>query len=415
MRLFERPRAISRSTSSSRGVSTSSARGRAAAGELLDHARRDGGGERRLAGVGGADRAHELGRLGVLEQEARRRPPRSAANSRSSSPKLVSTSTRAAGTRSRSARSARDAVEPRHREVEQHDVGREPLGRARPPPRRRPPRRRPRRRPAAPGRSAGPGARPRGRRRSGRGSRRDLQPHGRALARPRRRSSAARRARSRAPPSTSARAAGRAPPARRRRSRAPSSATVSTSRPPPSSSRTSIRSRVGVAQRVLQRLLGDPEHLAGRVGAPSAGGAATRSSIACAGDAPQHVDVLAQRLREPLGLQRRRAQLEHDRAQLVHRAARERLHALDLRRRRAPSPRASSSPADSAASTTPNSCWVTESCSSRASRLRSSTMLSSRLRSCRRAFSIAIAACAASSTISRSSASENAGRADPCR
>jgi hypothetical protein len=52
---------------------------------------------------------------------------------------------------------------------------------------------------------------------------------------------------------------------------------------------------------------------------------------------------------------------------------------------------------------------MTLSCSSRASRLRSSTMLSSRERSCRRAFSIAIAACAASSTISRSSSSENAG------
>ena len=63
--------------------------------------------------------------------------------------------------------------------------------------------------------------------------------------------------------------------------------------------------------------------------------------------------------------------------------------------------------ADSAASATPNSRWVTLSCSSRARRLRSSTIDSSRLRSCSRAFSIAIAAWAASSEISRSSSAEN--------
>ena len=71
--------------------------------------------------------------------------------------------------------------------------------------------------------------------------------------------------------------------------------------------------------------------------------------------------------------------------------------------------RASSVDADSAASATPNSRCVTESCSSRASRLRSSMMFSSRLRSCSRAFSIAIAACAASSSISFWSASEKSG------
>ena len=109
---------------------------------------------------------------------------------------------------------------------------------------------------------------------------------------------------------------------------APSSATVSTSRPagaelhldPPGG---------GVAERVLQRLLGDPEDLAGRLGAQRRRrGDAQLDRLA--GDAPQHVDVLAQRLGEPLGLERRRAQLEHHRAQLVHRAARQLLHAPDL-------------------------------------------------------------------------------------
>jgi hypothetical protein len=40
----------------------------------------------------------------------------------------VSTITRAAGARSRSSAQRGDAVEPRHREVEQHHVGRQPRG-----------------------------------------------------------------------------------------------------------------------------------------------------------------------------------------------------------------------------------------------------------------------------------------------
>ena len=334
MRLFERPRAISRSTSSSRGVSTSSARGRAppascsttrvaTAGEsgawpacAVRIARTSSAGSVSLSRKPAAPRAQRGEQAVVLaearqDEHARRRA------------------------RARAARaSARDAVEPRHREVEQHDVGLQPRRGLRRPPRRRPPRRRPRRRPAAPGRSAAPGARRRGRRRSGRGSRRDLEPHGGARARPRRRWPAARPARPRAPPSTSARAGGRAP------RRAPASnpravvgdgqhaAGPGRRRAAPRSAR---RRRGGARSAAPPGRSGTPRRRPRR---PARGGAATRSSIAWPDDAPQHVDVLAQRLGEPLGLERRRAQLEHDRAQLVHRAARQLLHALDLRRRR---------------------------------------------------------------------------------
>ena len=95
---------------------------------------------------------------------------------------------------------------------------------------------------------------------------------------------------------------------------------------------------------------------------------------------PQHLDVLAHALPAPRDSSDRRAQLEDHRAQLLHRLARQLAHALELARRR-PGSRSSSVAADSAASATPNSFCVTESCSSRASRLRSSTIESSRERS----------------------------------
>ena len=223
------------------------------------------------------------------------------------------------------------------------------------------------------------------------------------------RRSASRRARSRAPPSTSARAAGRAPPGPSGSKPQPSSATLSTSRSPPFSSlhrRSAWRRRGGARCRAPPGRSAAP---ASPDPAASRGTSRTRRSIVWPGHPPQHLDVLAQHGREPLGLQRAGPQLEHHRAQLLHRAARELgdpLAAPPPRRRG----RASSSvDADSAASATPNSRCVTESCSSRASRLRSSTMLSSRLRSCSRAFSIAIAACAASSSISFWSASRELG------
>jgi hypothetical protein len=68
---------------------------------------------------------------------------------------------------------------------------------------------------------------------------------------------------------------------------------------------------VRVPERVLQRLLRDPEHL-------TRGDRAERRRRADAQidipprHAPQHVDVLAQRRRQPLGLQGRGPQLEHN-------------------------------------------------------------------------------------------------------
>ena len=137
MRLFERPCAISRRTSSSRGVRTSSARGRPPRRQLLHDAGDHGGGERGLAGVRRPDRADELRRLGVLEQEPGRARPQ-----RGEQPVVLAEARQDEHARVRHALAQDaqrgDAVEPRHREVEQHDVGRL---RARP--RRRPPRRRP--------------------------------------------------------------------------------------------------------------------------------------------------------------------------------------------------------------------------------------------------------------------------------
>ena len=132
------------------------------------------------------------------------------------------------------------------------------------------------------------GAQPRG----------DLQPHGRPRARRASRSSSAPpSARARAPPSRSARAGARAAPASAGSKPTPSSATSSTSRPSPSPrAARAMRSRRGVAQRVLQRLLGDPQHLAVAAGAGSRGAPSTLEL-----DRPRRgrgrstLDVLAQR------------------------------------------------------------------------------------------------------------------------
>ena len=73
---LERPRAISRRTSSSRAVSSSSAAGAAVGswprGEVLDQAPGDRGREQRAAVGDDADRGQQLVLGGVLEQEAAR-------------------------------------------------------------------------------------------------------------------------------------------------------------------------------------------------------------------------------------------------------------------------------------------------------------------------------------------------------
>ena len=165
-----------------------------------------------------------------------------------------------------------------------------------------------------------------------------------------------------------------------------------------------------MAQRVLQRLLGDPEDLRGRVvvqrrgrlAAPASRSAISRpvtrrSTSTCLRSAPASPSASIDAGRS--------AETTERNSSIAPRAsscARASCAAA------ASGSRASSEPADSAASVTPKSCWTTESWSSRASRLRSSAIVSSRLRSCRRALSMASAAWAASSTIRRSSASENA-------
>ena len=99
--------------------------------------------------------------------------------------------------------------------------------------------------------------------------------------------------------------------------------------PVAASSRTSMRLARGVAQRVLQRLLGDAEDLAAR---PARGSASpsTLERDRVAVHAPQDVDVLAQRRGQALVSARGRAQLEDQRAQLLHRLARELLQAPQL-------------------------------------------------------------------------------------
>ena len=101
--------------------------------------------------------------------------------------------------------------------------------------------------------------------------------------------------------------------------------------PPPAVGQAHRDARLaGVAQGVLQRLLRDPQHLAGgRLGELRRLRQLELDRLPR--DPPQHVHMLAQRALEPLLGQRAGAQREDDRAQLLHRAARQHLHALDLR------------------------------------------------------------------------------------
>ena len=236
-----------------------------------------------------------------------------------------------------------------------------------------------------------------------RGSRRrHLEPHRRARARRASRSRACRRSPARARPSSSARGGARA----RRGGRVEADAVVvdASAR----GGRRAQRSRdldvlgVGVAQRVVQRLLGDAEDVA-VASRRRRGGRRRPSSVDRRGRCTRRSTSTCLRsvAARPSSLQRRRAQLEDERAQLLHRRrAPARWTRCELARARPRRRGRAASRAASAASTTPKSFCVTASCSSRASRLRSSTTLSSRLRSCRRAFSIASAACAANISMS---------------
>ena len=123
MALFARPRAMSASTSSSRAVSSVVALGAGAvAGDLAQDARGDRGVQQRLAAVGHADRAHELGRLDVLEQVAG-----GARAHRRQHLVLVEEARQDDHARGRrelaQALDRADAVELGHDEVHEHDVG----------------------------------------------------------------------------------------------------------------------------------------------------------------------------------------------------------------------------------------------------------------------------------------------------
>ena len=337
------------------------------------------------AAVDGADRLDQLLRLDVLEQVAGGAGAHGAGNTLSSSTKLVSTITRAVGPRGAHPPDRLDAVDARHHEIDQHDVGREPLGRRPAPPRRRPPRRRPRCRPAGRGTSAAPGARPRGRRRPARGSLAApravtvVPSPGRDDDRERRR-----RAPARAPPSTSARAAASARRAPAGSKPTPSSATVSASRAVARlAAAARSRSALGVPERVVERLLGDPEHLAPRPPARQRARAVDRAARCRArGTRRSTSTCLRSVAARPSSSSVGRAQLEDQRAQLRERLVRAARRAAAIcaaaPRRVAVEQRGGRLRGQHAAL---NSVWLTESCSSRASRLRSSTTVSSRLRS----------------------------------
>src|SRR5215211_4071970 len=91
--------------------------------------------------------------------------------------------------------------------------------------------------------------------------------------------------------------------------------------------------RVRVAKRVLERLLGDPEHLAvaRRFGGDVAG---DRQVDLAAPEPADELDVLSQRAREAVPLEVGGPELEHERAQLVERLLRERLERRHLGARR---------------------------------------------------------------------------------
>ena len=127
-----------------------------------------------------------------------------------------------------------------------------------------------------------------------------------------------------------------------RRERMPSAAG---SKPTPSSSISSSEpvavaaehdrdvARVGVLDRVLERLLGDAEHLevARRIGRRLV---LDRELDLEPFEAAHQPDVLAERPAEPVEREVERPELEHERAQLLERVLRERLQPLDLVARR---------------------------------------------------------------------------------
>ena len=123
MTLFERPRAIRIRTSRSRGVRSSTSAGAPPPWAISSTiAGGDRGRERRVAVVGGADRAHELGRLDVLEQVA------GGARAQRREQLVVVAEAREhdhAGARAGLAQALEraDAVQARHHEVEQDHVG----------------------------------------------------------------------------------------------------------------------------------------------------------------------------------------------------------------------------------------------------------------------------------------------------
>ena len=215
-----------------------------------------------------------------------------------------------------------------------------------------------------------------------------------------------RRARGRAPASRSARGGGSAARVAsgrsRRRRRRPRARDGRRAVP----RRTVIRAGGGVAHGVVQRLLGDPQDL--RVAGGSSPALRPSSTLELdldRVDPPEHLDLLAQgaapgrRARDRPGAARGSASAARPAPRA--RAARSARAVRGLRRGRS---RSSSVAADSAARLRLNSFWLTTSCSSSASRLRSDRIDSSRLRSYRRALVMAIAACAASSSISSWSA-----------
>ncbi len=86
-----------------------------------------------------------------------------------------------------------------------------------------------------------------------------------------------------------------------------------------------------MADRVLQRLLRDPEQLVVAVALVRRHAVELELDLGRAGlDAAQHLDVLAQRRREPVALELGRAQLEDQVAQLLEQLQRELPQPVDL-------------------------------------------------------------------------------------
>ena len=121
--LFARPRAMQREhLELARGQQLVALGARAVAGELAQDPRGDGGVQQRLAAVDHPDRAHELGGLDVLEQVAR------GARAHGGQHLVLVEEARQDDDARRGRELAQaldraDAVEPRHDEVHEHDVG----------------------------------------------------------------------------------------------------------------------------------------------------------------------------------------------------------------------------------------------------------------------------------------------------